>query len=58
MKNKHVVMGAVERGGKLRLRHVPNDEALTFRSKRMLGTFDKATMTSIEAALKITLDLT
>ena len=32
LKNKHVVMGAVERGGKLRLRHVPNDEALTFRS--------------------------
>ncbi len=31
MKNKHVVMGAVERGGKLRLRHVPNDEAHTFR---------------------------
>ncbi len=25
-------MGAVERGGKLRLRHVPNDEALTFRN--------------------------
>jgi hypothetical protein len=32
MKNKHVVMGAVERGGKLRLRHVSNDEALTFRN--------------------------
>ncbi len=32
LKNKHVVMGAVERDGELRLRHVPNDEALTFRS--------------------------
>jgi len=28
------------------------------RLKAMLGKFDKATMTSIEAALKITLDLT
>jgi transposase-like protein len=32
MSKKQVVMGAVERGGKLRLRHVPNDEALTFRN--------------------------
>lgn len=31
MKNKRVVMGAVERGGKLRLRHVPDDSAMTFR---------------------------
>jgi len=29
--NKKVVMGAIERGGELRLRHVPNDEAHTFR---------------------------
>ena len=31
MSNKHVVMGAIQRGGDLRLRHVPNDEAHTFR---------------------------
>lgn len=31
MANKHVVMGAIERGGDLRLRHVANDEAHTFR---------------------------
>lgn len=31
MSNKHVVMGAVQRGGELRLQHVPNDEAHTFR---------------------------
>ena len=32
MKNKLVVMGAVERGGELRLRHVDDDSALTFRN--------------------------
>ena len=31
MRNKLVVMGAIERGGQLRLRHVANDEAGTFR---------------------------
>jgi transposase-like protein len=31
LKNKHVVMGAIERDGELRLRHVANDEAHTFR---------------------------
>ena len=31
MSNKHVVMGAVQRDGELRLRHVANDEAHTFR---------------------------
>jgi transposase-like protein len=31
LKNKHVVMGAVQRDGDLRLRHVANDEAHTFR---------------------------
>jgi len=31
LKNKHVVMGAVQRGGELRLQHVANDEAHTFR---------------------------
>src|SRR6516165_1749036 len=31
MQRKSVVMGAVQRGGELRLRHVQNDEAHTFR---------------------------
>ncbi len=31
MRNKKVVMGAIERGGKLRFKHVSNDEAHTFR---------------------------
>jgi transposase-like protein len=31
MQNKKVVMGAIERGGELRLRHVANDQAHTFR---------------------------
>ena len=31
LKNKHVVMGAVQRDGDLRLQHVANDEAHTFR---------------------------
>jgi hypothetical protein len=31
MSNKHVVMGAVQRDGELRLQHVANDEAHTFR---------------------------
>lgn len=31
LRNKHVVMGAVQRDGELRLRHVQNDEAHTFR---------------------------
>jgi transposase-like protein len=31
MANKRVVMGAIERGGDLRLRHVANNEAYTFR---------------------------
>ena len=31
LSNKHVVMGAVQRGGELRLQHVANDEAHTFR---------------------------
>ena len=31
LSNKHVVMGAVERGGELRFQHVANDEAHTFR---------------------------
>jgi hypothetical protein len=47
LNSKEIVMGAIERGGKLRFKHVPNTKATTIREfvNSTLGTDVKAVMT-------------